>query len=77
MYSDKTSCNLAQAKAKKWRQMKNKTTLQLSPERDSFYQHLLRTNYQANIWYDFNSPACHSSSLNYGYGTVGQLLLPV
>ena len=73
-YCDKTSCNLAQANAKKWKQMKNITTLRLPPEGDSFYQHLLRTNYQA---YDFTSPACYSSSLNYGYATHGQLLLPV
>ena len=37
MHSDKTSCNLAQARTKKWKQMKNKTTLQLPPDEDSFY----------------------------------------
>ena len=37
MYSDKSSCNLAQARAKKWKQMKNKTTLQLPPYEDSFF----------------------------------------
>ena len=48
--------------------MKNKT---------SFYQHLLRANYQAKIWYGFTSPACPSSPLNHGYAIDRQLLLPV
>ena len=38
---------------------------------------MLRTNYQAKIWYDFTSPACPWSLLNHGYTTDGQLLLPV
>ena len=77
MYSDKSSCNFAQARAKKWKQMKNKTTLQLPPYEDSFFQHMLRANYQAKIWYDFASLACPSSPLNHGYATDGQPMLPV
>ena len=71
MFSEKTSCNLAQARAKKWKQMKNKTTLRLPSDEDSFYQHMLRANYQAKIWYDFTSPACPSSPLNHGYTIDG------
>ena len=44
MYSDKTGCNLAQERAKKWKQMKNKTTLRVPPGEDSFYQNLLCAN---------------------------------
>ena len=57
--------------------MKNKTTLQLPPDEDSFYQHMLPANYQAKIWYEFISPSCPSSLLSHGYATDGQLLLPV
>ena len=77
MYSDKTSCNLAQARAKKCKQMKNKRTLRLLPDEDSFYQQMLRANYQAKIWYDFTYPACPSSPLNHGFAIDGRLLLPV
>ena len=71
MYSNKTIFNLAQARAKKWKQMKYKTTLRLSPDEDYFYQHILRANYQAKICYDFTSPACPPSPLNHGYANDG------
>ena len=57
MFNDKNSTNLGQARAAKWRSMKNKTTLGLPPDEDSFRQHLLRANYQAKVWYDFKSPS--------------------
>ena len=77
MYSDKTRCNLAQARAKKCKQMKNKRTSRLLPDEDSFYQQMLRANYQAKIWYDFTYAACPPSPLNHGFAIDGQLLLPV
>ena len=49
----------------------------LPPDEDFFYDHMLRANYQAKIWYDFSSSACSSSSLNHGYAIDGQLPLPV
>ena len=36
MYNNKISCNLAQARAKNWKQMKTKTTLRLPPDEDSW-----------------------------------------
>ena len=33
--------------------------------------------YQAKIWYDFTSPAFHSSTFNHGYAIDGKLLLLV
>ena len=45
MFNDKNSTNLGQARVTKWRSMKNKTTLGLPPDEDSFCQHLLRANY--------------------------------
>ena len=42
-----------------------------------FFQHMLRANYQAKIWYDFAPLACPSSPLNHGYAIDGQPMLPV
>ena len=36
IYADKTSLTISQAKSKKWKAMKNKTTLHLRPDEDSF-----------------------------------------
>ena len=36
MYNNKISCNLAQARAKNWNQMKTKTTLRLPPDEGSW-----------------------------------------
>ena len=41
----KASLTISQARSKKWKAMKNKTTLRLPPDEDSFVQHLLRANY--------------------------------
>ena len=75
IYADKTILTISQARGKKWKAMKNKTTLRLPPDEDSFEQHLLRANYQAQIWYNFaNSDApsnddflCYSSSSDDDY----------
>ena len=56
--------------------MKNKTTLLLPPDEDSFEQHLLRTNYQAQIWYIFANPDAPSISLDHGYRQECLLVLP-
>ena len=45
IYPDKTSLTISQARSKKRKAMKNKTTLRLPPDEDSFVQHLLRANY--------------------------------
>ena len=36
IYADKTSLTVSQARSKKWKAMKNKTTLSLQPDEDSF-----------------------------------------
>lgn len=77
MFNDKNSTNLGQARATKWRSMKNKTTLGLPPDEDSFCQHLLRANYQAKVWYDFKSPSAPADPQQHGYTFDGQYLLPV
>lgn len=57
--------------------MKTKTTLELSLDEDSFRQHLLRANYQAKIWYDFESSSAPEDPQHYGYTFNGQYLLPL
>ena len=75
IYADKTSLTISQARSKKWKAMKNKTTLRLPPDEDSFEQHLLRANYQAQIWYNFaNSDP--SNPQDHGYKQEGLLVLP-
>lgn len=77
IYNDKSSLTLAQARAKKWKSMKNKTTLGLPPDEDTFRQHLLRANYQAKIWYDFEKPSAPADPQQHGYSYNGQHLSPV
>ena len=76
MYADKSSRTIAEARAKKWRAMKNKTTLRLPPDEDSFIQHLHRANYQAWIWYNYGNPDGPPNPLGHGYMQEGLLVLP-
>ena len=76
IYADKTSLTISQARSKKWKAMKNKTTLRLPLEEDSFEQHLLRANYQAQIWYNFSNPDAPSNPLDHGYTQEGLLVFP-
>ena len=75
IYADKTSLTISQARSKKWKAMKNKTALRLPPDEYSFEQHLLRANYQAQIWYNFANPDAPSNPLDYGYTQEGLLVL--
>ena len=56
--------------------MKNKTTLCLPTDEDSFEQHLLRANYQTQLWYNFTNPDTPSNPLDHGYTQEGLLVLP-
>ena len=46
VYGDKKS---AEARATKWKQMKNKSFIRLPPDADSLHQHCLRANYLAYL----------------------------
>ena len=75
IYADKTNLTTPHARSKKQKVIKNKTTLHLPPGKDSFEQHLLRANYQAQIWYNFaNSDP--SNPQDHGYKQEGLLVLP-
>ena len=76
IYDDKSSHIIAEARAKMWRGTKNKTTLRLPPDEDSFIQHLLRANYQAKIWCEFGIPDGPQNPLDHGYKLDGLLVLP-
>ena len=72
----KASLTISQARSKKWKAMKNKTTLRLPPDEDSFKQHLPRANYQAKIWYNLTNPDTSLNPLDHGY-TQGLLILAI
>ena len=46
VYGDKKSSTMAEARATKWKQMKNKSFIRLPPDADSLHQHCLRV-----IWH--------------------------
>ena len=76
IYADNTSHTISEARVKTWRAMKNKTTLRLPPDEDSFEQHLLREKYQARIWYNFANPDGPANPLDHGYTQEGLFVLP-
>ena len=63
-YNDKRSSTLVEARSKKWKAMKTKTTLGLTEDEDSFCQHLLLASYQAKIWYSFESASALEDPLH-------------
>ena len=72
---DRGSITLAEARPTKWRSMKN-ITFQLSPDGDSFVQHLLWANYQARTWYNFTIPDGPLNPLHYGYFQEASQVIP-
>ena len=56
--------------------MKNKTTLRLPLDEDSFERHLIGANYQIQIWYNFANPDSPSNPLDHGYKQESLLVLP-
>ena len=67
VYNDKNSSTLNEARASKWMQMKNKGTIRLSPDYDSFEQHLKRSNYVTYSWFSYDNPDASISPLNHGF----------
>lgn len=66
IYRDKEITTIVEARARKLRVMKNKTTLRLPPDGDSFVQHLPWDNYQARIWSNFTTPDGTANPFHYG-----------
>ena len=70
IYNDKSSSNLAEARAKKWIAMKRKTTQRLPPDEDSHHLHAARVNYLTLMYNHYYvregppSPLLHGYTLN-------------
>ena len=73
---DRRGIAIAEARPKKWRSMKNIAKFRLPPDGESFVQHLLWANYQAEIWYNFATPHYPPNPLDRGYFQEGSLVLP-
>ncbi|CAJ1071450.1 hypothetical protein NQZ68_018657 [Xyrichtys novacula] len=67
---------MADARASKWKTMKRKSSIRLSPDADSLRQHCLRANYSA---YLVRHPTLknHPSPLGHGWELVGGHCRPV
>ncbi len=76
IYGDKKSSTMAEARAVKWKMMKNKSFIRLPPDADSLRLHSLRTNYLA---YLVRHPSLknHPSPLGHGWELVGSRCCPV
>ncbi len=76
IYGDKKSTTMPEARAAKWKTMKNKSFIRLPPDADSLRQHCLRANYLA---YLVHHPYLkhHSSPLGHGWQLVGGRCRPV
>ena len=76
MYGDKNSRTMAETRAAKWKTMKSKLFIRLTPDADSLHQHCLRTNYLAYLVHH-PSLKSHPSPLGHGWEMVGGRCRPV
>ena len=76
IYGDNKSSTMADARATKWKKMKNKSFIRLPPDVDSLRQHCLRTNYLAYLELH-PSLKHHPSPLGHGWELVGGRCRPV
>jgi hypothetical protein len=76
IYGDNNSSSMAEARAAKWKKMKNKSFIRHPPDGDSLHQHRLRANYLA---YLARHPALkhHPSPLGHGWDLVDGRCRPV
>ena len=76
IYSDKKSSTMAEARAVKWKTLKNKSFVRLPPDADSLRQHCLRANYLAYL-VRHPSKKHHPLPLGHGWELVGGHCRPV
>ena len=76
IYGDNKSTTMAESRAAKWKQMKNKTFLRLPPDADSLRQHCLRANYWSYLMHH-PSLKKHPSPIGYGWQLVDGHCRPV
>ena len=69
IYGDNKSNTIAEARAGKWKRMKNKSFIRLAPDADIYRQHCLRANY---LVYLMRHPFLkHPSPLRHGWELAG------
>ena len=76
IYGDKKSTTMAEARATKWKGMKNKSFICLPPDANSLCQHCLCANYLAYLVRHPNLKS-HPSPLGHGWELVGGRCHPV
>ena len=76
IYGDNKSNTIAEARAAKWKTIKNKSFTSLPPDADSLRQHCLRANYLANLM-RYPSMKHHPSPVGHGWELVGGPCRPV
>jgi len=76
IYSDKKSLTATEARAVKWKNLKNKTTMHLPPDQDSLMMDIVGANYLAFIQKKFLRKV-HPSPLTHGWHLVNGRCLPV
>ena len=67
VYNDKSSRNLEEARAKKWNEMKRKSTQRLPPNTDSHNHHAARVNYTTYMYSNYDKKEGPPSPLNNGW----------
>ncbi|KAG0720810.1 hypothetical protein GWK47_047693 [Chionoecetes opilio] len=76
IYGDHKSKTMAEARAKKWKSMQNKSFLRLPPDADSLRQHCLRANYLAYLVRQPSSKH-HPALIGHGWELVDGRCRPV
>ena len=77
IYGDCTSDGLAEARARKWKTMKNKSTQRLPPDADSLEQKSLRVNYQVYLFLHYKDPEAPAEPVGHGWCFTDNVCRPV
>jgi len=67
IYNDTISKTLGEARARKWGEMKNKSTSRIPPDPDSHNLHVTRVNYQVYIQLNYDKPDAPPNPTNHGW----------
>lgn len=77
IYNDKISKTLGEARAKKWTQMKRKSTLRLPPDQDSHDLKVTRGNYQSYMLLNYHKVEPCPPPLGHGWELINGMCVPV
>jgi len=76
IYGDKSSTNAGEARARKWKSLKHKSTIRLPPDDDSLTCHMMRANYLSYIQHHYELKN-HPSPLQQGWHLVDGKCRPI